>query len=446
MDALADVDQVHRTGITAVEIAAFSGSMKVLQVLTSAGADLDHMDRSDLLLVQHRLKINTVYGDHEDTALHLAVAYNYRNVAEALAKKGADVDACDRDGDTPLQWAVENGRLDMSKVLLRNGAQVNKQNEKTGDVVLHWAVRRGHVVVTELLLARGADPCAVDLNQIQKSESVNEEDFATCKILVETASASDVPKLPQTESSPSSTPTELERKLSPLSSPGPEKCRTGTDEFIRYEVLDIPKHSAAERALREVIGSIEHGGVVCDGLLCKGKTESIKGARFKCALCENTDFCSACIASFHNNHDATHTVIRCFLPTQFHIVKEIDNKTKKAFLEACGEPSAAIEDLSHVLYALPDKKPLRRLQLDLAEQRHQKNAEIEQLLQDPNPTIFPVLRTPPTEYRPANKRNGGIISYGDDTQPGTTAYYKVDEAGNVRVKSNHEDEPESTPR
>lgn len=57
-----------------------------------------------MLLLQQRLRVNTAWGDHNDTALHLAVSHNYRDVVEALVAKGADVNACDSDGDTPLQW------------------------------------------------------------------------------------------------------------------------------------------------------------------------------------------------------------------------------------------------------------------------------------------------------------------------------------------------------
>lgn len=45
--------------------------------------------------------------DHNETPLHLAVSHNYRDVVEALVAKEADVNACDSDGDTPLQWLLE---------------------------------------------------------------------------------------------------------------------------------------------------------------------------------------------------------------------------------------------------------------------------------------------------------------------------------------------------
>lgn len=104
-----------------MQIAAFTGNVKVLQTLISGGANLDSMDRNGdtplraailgrrpaaaLLLLQRRLRVKAISGDHQDTALHLAVAFNYSIIVEALTAKGVDVDACDKYGDTPLQWA-----------------------------------------------------------------------------------------------------------------------------------------------------------------------------------------------------------------------------------------------------------------------------------------------------------------------------------------------------
>lgn len=108
------------------------------------------------------------------------------------------------------------------------------------------------------------------------------------------------------------------------------------------------------------MSSVEHNGVMCDGPLCKDKYENIQGIRFKCSWCENVDFCSACIASFHNNHDATHAFIRCLLPTQFHIIKEIDSDSKQLYLESCGDPLLTIDDVFCRTCVVDTSGPLRR--------------------------------------------------------------------------------------
>jgi ankyrin repeat protein len=47
------------------------------------------------------------------------------DVVKAVLGKGADVNAKDHDGSTPLIYAAELGHLDLLKVLLANGADVN---------------------------------------------------------------------------------------------------------------------------------------------------------------------------------------------------------------------------------------------------------------------------------------------------------------------------------
>ena len=63
---------------------------------------------------------------------------NATNTAEVLLKNGADVNAKNKDGDTPLHHAARNSNYNTVEVLLKNGADVNAKN-KNGDTPLHWA-------------------------------------------------------------------------------------------------------------------------------------------------------------------------------------------------------------------------------------------------------------------------------------------------------------------
>ncbi len=75
------------------------------------------------------------------------------------------------------------------------------------------------------------------------------------------------------------------------------------------------------------------------------------GARYKCTVCENIDFCAACVASFHNRHDARHAMIKCLLPTSFRTIRDIDDIAKKGLLQQSGQSRAELDDLTHVIYA-----------------------------------------------------------------------------------------------
>ncbi|RMZ85492.1 hypothetical protein DV737_g727, partial [Chaetothyriales sp. CBS 132003] len=59
-----------------------------------------------------------------------------------------------------------------------------------------------------------------------------------------------------------------------------------------------------------------HAGIYCDGPLCTArKTGSyIKGDRYKCSICHDTDFCASCEAHPSNAHSKTHPLIKIKVP------------------------------------------------------------------------------------------------------------------------------------
>lgn len=69
--------------------------------------------------------------------------------------------------------------------------------------------------------------------------------------------------------------------------------------------------------LEYVAGNKEHHrGIFCDGPLCTGgRTRGyIRGDRYKCAVCHDTDFCSNCEALPTNPHNKSHPVIKIKTP------------------------------------------------------------------------------------------------------------------------------------
>lgn len=62
-----------------------------------------------------------------------------------------------------------------------------------------------------------------------------------------------------------------------------------------------------------------HHGIYCDGPLCNrnnGEQSYIKGERYKCAVCHDTDFCAGCEASPSNPHNKTHPLIKFKTPVR----------------------------------------------------------------------------------------------------------------------------------
>nr|8G3K_B Chain B, Cryo-EM imaging scaffold subunit B with DARPin - RCG-33 [synthetic construct]8G42_A Chain A, RCG-33 - Cryo-EM imaging scaffold subunit B fused to DARPin [synthetic construct]8G47_A Chain A, RCG-33 - Cryo-EM imaging scaffold subunit B fused to DARPin [synthetic construct]8G4F_A Chain A, RCG-33 - Cryo-EM imaging scaffold subunit B fused to DARPin [synthetic construct]8G4H_A Chain A, RCG-33 - Cryo-EM imaging scaffold subunit B fused to DARPin [synthetic construct] len=95
------------------------------------------------------------------TPLHLAALYGHLEIVEVLLKRGADINADDSYGRTPLHLAAMRGHLEIVELLLRWGADVNAADEE-GRTPLHLAAKRGHLEIVEVLLKNGADVNAQD--------------------------------------------------------------------------------------------------------------------------------------------------------------------------------------------------------------------------------------------------------------------------------------------
>jgi len=92
------------------------------------------------------------------TTLHSAPNWT---VAERLIREGADVNARDRFGMTPLHTAVRAGRNDVVEVFMAHGADVNARSDR-GQTPLFWAVAGEGKQMAERLIAHGADVNARD--------------------------------------------------------------------------------------------------------------------------------------------------------------------------------------------------------------------------------------------------------------------------------------------
>jgi len=96
------------------------------------------------------------------TPLHAAAkAGDATAVKELLSAPGANPDARDARGITPLGTAVGFNRSEVVDALLAGGAAVDGTDGK-GNTPLHYAAGYGRVDLVKALLAAGADPSAVN--------------------------------------------------------------------------------------------------------------------------------------------------------------------------------------------------------------------------------------------------------------------------------------------
>ena len=69
---------------------------------------------------------------------------------------GVDVNSKTRYGATALSYACDKGHVEVVKLLIERGADVNVKDTFYGEVPLGWALSHGHVEVVKLLLDKGA--------------------------------------------------------------------------------------------------------------------------------------------------------------------------------------------------------------------------------------------------------------------------------------------------
>lgn len=93
--------------------------------------------------------------------LILAVENGERAEIVHLIKAGAEINAVNAQGDTPLMVATKRNDAQTVQLLIDYGADVNIQNDQSDNVLL-YASRSGLLQIVEIALEAGADPTITD--------------------------------------------------------------------------------------------------------------------------------------------------------------------------------------------------------------------------------------------------------------------------------------------
>ena len=90
--------------------AAYNGNIEAVKQHLAAGTD-----------------VNVKGGFADGTPLHYAAANGHKEIAELLIEKGADLNAKDEDGGTPLDVAIQFKELETADLLRKHGGKTAEE-------------------------------------------------------------------------------------------------------------------------------------------------------------------------------------------------------------------------------------------------------------------------------------------------------------------------------
>ena len=114
------------------------------------------IDKNQIEIVRVLLTEYNLNSKMINNALFDAVYLGDIDIAKLLIENGADINTQKEFSDTPLHKAVREKNFDLVKLLIEYGADVNMQNH-LGDTPLHRAVESARVDLVKLLIENGAD-------------------------------------------------------------------------------------------------------------------------------------------------------------------------------------------------------------------------------------------------------------------------------------------------
>jgi hypothetical protein len=111
------------------------------------------------LLLEHGAHVHQFsHNPMRNQPLHACIALNHSlDVVRALLEGGADVNATQHGGYTPLVQAASAGRKDLVQLLLESGARLDCVCDR-GKTAADYARERGHTELAEFLASHATNP------------------------------------------------------------------------------------------------------------------------------------------------------------------------------------------------------------------------------------------------------------------------------------------------
>ncbi|XP_063231947.1 uncharacterized protein LOC134536217 [Bacillus rossius redtenbacheri] len=160
----------EKEGKTPLFIAAEFNHLEVIQYLAEKGADVNICSRDGYsplyvallkgnMEIVHFLKDKALVDTGTSngwTLMHTAATNGHLNVIEHLKTIDADVNACNKYGQTPLHIAAKKNKVDVLQYLIKEGAVLDVQDTIFGWTALNYAIKEEHQDIVQHLLEAGA--------------------------------------------------------------------------------------------------------------------------------------------------------------------------------------------------------------------------------------------------------------------------------------------------
>ena len=143
-----------------LHLAAYGGALGLIPMLIERGADVNAKDISGQTPL-HKILCSKVHAPFD--------------MVRFLLGKNANVNAQDHKHDTPLHFIISSYKSDgLARLLLEHGANIHARNRR-GETPLHQSCTTGQLEVIRLLLKHGADPDVRDNSESYPLFSTNHD-------------------------------------------------------------------------------------------------------------------------------------------------------------------------------------------------------------------------------------------------------------------------------
>jgi ankyrin repeat protein len=134
-------------------------------------------DIATFLIVEHSQDVNARGFEEEETPLHVSSRLGHVEIARVLLSHGADIEVRNNKYYSPLEHVALNGHVGLAHVLLEHDADANAQ-DKERCTPLYWASKMGQLAVAQVLLCHGADVTAQRKDNLTPLHRAKDEEVA----------------------------------------------------------------------------------------------------------------------------------------------------------------------------------------------------------------------------------------------------------------------------